>query len=736
MKRKNLYRISSCLIFLACSTGGGAQETPVADDYKNPALPLEERVESLLSQMTLEEKALQLSQGVLGQDYNVNNLVGGKAQDDPRMGSMICALEDPEKRNAYQKFIVEKSRLGIPMIFGYDVIHGYKTIFPVPLAQACSWNPELVRESCVVAAKESKASGIDWTFSPMIDIGRDPRWGRVVEGYGEDPYATGVFAAAAVKGYQGETIPYRIAACLKHFVGYGVSEGGRDYSYTDISRQALWETYLPPYEAGVQAGARTLMGAFNDICGVPASANPYTLKEVLRNKWGFTGFVVSDWSSVRQLMNQGYAANADDCVKKALEAGLDMEMVDGFYRRSIPSLVKSGDLDPKFVDDAVRNVLRVKFELGLFEHPYVEVKPVAERLLLPGYKALARQMAVESMVLLKNKDNLLPLSPDLKNIALIGPLAKDKDSLIGSWRGRGEARNVTDIEEGLRKVLPSSVNLHYAKGCGVNEGSDEELQEAVQAAEQSEVILLCLGETSTMNGENASRSTISLTSPQQKLFARLAELKKPIVLLLATGRPISLHTIEPRVSSILVTWHPGTEAGPAVADLLTGRENPSGRLAITFPRTEGQIPVYYNMRNRARPYQGKYQDISTEPMYWFGDGISYTTFEYGPLGLSARELTSSTPLTVNIDIKNTGSRAGKETVFLYIHDKVASVSQPMKRLIAFQKVELQAGESKTVSFTVDPARDLSFANSDGRRVLEPGEFEIIVKDKKETINLK
>ncbi len=735
MNRRNLYGASAFLLSLSCLSGN-AQNAVVDNDYKNPLLPIEERVESLLSQMTLEEKALQLSQGVLGQDYNVNNLAEGKIQEDPRMGSMICSLEDPATRNTYQKFIVEKSRLGIPMMFGYDVIHGYKTIFPVPLAQACSWNPELVRESCVIAARESKGAGIDWTFSPMIDIGRDPRWGRVVEGYGEDPYATGVFAAAAVKGYQGETVPYRIAACLKHFVGYGESEGGRDYSYTDISRQALWETYLPPYEAGVKAGARTLMGAFNDICGVPASANPYTLKEVLRNKWGFTGFVVSDWSSIRQLMNQGYASNADDCVKKALEAGLDMEMVDGFYKGSIPALVERKDMPVRAVDDAVRNVLRVKFELGLFENPYVDVKAAPDRLLLPNSKAVARQMAVESMVLLKNEGSILPLAPSLKNIALIGPLAKDKEALMGSWRGRGESKDVTDIEEGLRKILPATTKLHYAKGSGVNEGTEEELLEAVKAAEKSEVILLCLGETAWMNGENASRSTISLTEPQQALLSRLAGLNKPIVLLLATGRPISLHTIEPQVASILVTWHPGTEAGTAVADLLTGRENPSGRLAITFPRTEGQIPMYYNMRNRARPAQGKYQDLPTEPMYWFGDGISYTSYEYGNLVLSARETTTNTPVSVSIDIKNTGSRAGRETVFLYIHDKVASVSQPMKRLIAFQKVDLKAGESKSVSFTIDPVRDLSFANSEGRKILEPGEFELIVKDKKETILLK
>lgn len=718
-----------------CSLCTG-QDAGIQKDYKDASLPIEKRIESLLKQMTLEEKVYQLTQTVTGEDNNVNNALKNAADFDPRMGSTIMANEDPKVRNAYQKQALEKSRLGIPLIFGYDVIHGYKTIFPAPLAQACSWNPELVKEGCAIAARECKSAGIDWTFSPMIDIARDPRWGRIVEGYGEDPYATSVYAAAAVKGYQGEKPPYTIAACLKHFIGYGESEGGRDYAYTDISPQALWETYLPPYEAGVKAGALTLMGAFNDINGVPASANHYTLTEVLRGKWGFTGFVVSDWSSTGQLKNQGYVDTDPDVAKKCLEAGLDMEMVDGYYRDHIPHLIKEGKMDIKTVDEAVRNVLRVKFKTGLFDQPYVEEKPAAERLLQKEDRARARQMAVESMVLLKNKDHILPLSSDIKNIALIGPIAKDKRALIGSWVGRGEAKDTVDLEEGLKNALGGTAGIHYAKGCDIDKVSEDQLKEAVAAAEKSDVILLCVGENHAMNGENASRSTLSMTKPQLQLIDRLAGTKKPIVLLLATGRPLSLPDIEPSVAAILVTWHPGTEAGNAVADIVTGKENPSGRLAVTFPRSEGQIPVYYNMRNRARPYQGKYQDISTDPMYWFGDGLSYTDYEYGDLNLSQKEIAPGENFTVSVDVANKGQRPGKETVFLYIHDRAASVSQPVKRLIAFQKIDLKAGEKKKVDFTVVPERDLSFADSTGKKHLEPGKFDIMIKDKKGELLLK
>lgn len=708
-----------------------------SNDYKNASLPIEKRVESLLSQMTIEEKVFQLSQTATGNDTNVNNVVEKTTQFDPRLGSTIFPIEDPKIRNAYQRQAMTQSRLGIPIIFGYDVIHGYKTIFPVPLAQACSWNPDLVRDGCAVAAAECKSAGIDWTFSPMIDVARDPRWGRVVEGYGEDAYVNGVFAAAAVKGYQGETIPYKVIACLKHFVGYGESEGGRDYAYTNISDQALWETYLPPYETGVKAGARTLMAAFNDINGIPASANHFTMTEILRGKWGFTGFVVSDWGSVNQLKNQGYVDDNNDVAQKAIEAGLDMEMVDGYYRSHIPHLVKNGTIDIKTVDEAVRRVLRVKFEAGLFENPYVDEKPESERLLKPEYRAKARQMAVESMVLLKNKDNILPLADSVKNIALIGPLIKDKRALIGSWDGRGNPKDTVDIEEGLGAALAETGRtIHYAKGCDINKTTDDDLNAAVDAANKSDVILLCVGENHSMNGENASRSTLSMTKPQLQLIDKLVSLKKPIVLLLAIGRPLSLQDIEPNMSAILVTWHPGTEAGNAVADLVTGKENPSGRLAITFPRTEGQIPIYYCMRNRARPYQGKYQDISTDPMYWFGEGIGYSEFEYGNLALDSREITSSQDLTVSVDVTNKGKFDGKETVFLYIRDHAASVSQPIKRLIAFQKVDIPAGQTQKVEFKVNPQRDLSFVNAKGKRILEPGKFDLMTKDKKEEIMLK
>ncbi len=704
--------------------------------YKNSSLPTKQRINCLIKQMTLEEKVLQLSQTTIGTVDNINNVQHRVSDFDARLGSAIMYNEDPLVRNAFQKKAIEGTRLGIPIIFAHDVIHGFKTIFPTPLAQACSWNPELLRECCAIAAQESKGAGIDWTFAPMIDIARDARWGRIVEGFGEDPYAASIYAAAAVKGYQGEKPPYTIAACLKHFVGYGESEGGRDYTSTDISRQALWETYLPPYHSGVQAGACTLMGAFNTINGVPASANHYTLTEILRNQWNFKGFVVADWCSTGQVKNQGYVDTDPEVAEKCLEAGLDMEMINSYYRDHLPKLVEEGKVDLKTIDEAVRRVLRVKFELGLFDQPLVQERPASERLLLPINRQKARQMAVESMVLLKNDNHILPLTPEVDDIALIGPIVKDKRALLGSWAGRGEAKDTIDLEEGLRAACGDKVRIRSAKGCDYNKGSNQMLDEAVAIAQQSDVILLCLGENHAMNGENASRGSLSLTIPQLQLFDKLTQTRKPIVLLLATGRPISLQKIEPYVKAILVTWHPGTEAGHAVADIITGKENPSGRLAVTFPRTEGQIPIYYNMRPSARPYQGKYQDMSSEPMYWFGSGLSYTEYSYSSLELSASEITPQDSCTVSVEVTNKGKTAGKETVFLYIRDRAASITQPVKRLIAFQQVQLNPRETKKVQFSLVPSRDLSFVDDTGKTHLEPGSFDLMVDKHKTSLLLK
>lgn len=695
--------------------------------YKDASAPIEKRVADLLSRMNLEEKILQLNQSAYMND-NPNNQEEIKTQFEPRYGSVIYFSESPKARNMMQKKAMKETRLGIPIIFGYDVIHGYRTVYPISLAQACSWNPQRVEQLCAIAAAETKSAGIDWTFSPMIDVSRDPRWGRVSEGYGEDPLVNGIFGAASVKGYQGDQIPYKIAACLKHYVAYGESEGGRDYAYTDVSDQALWENYLPPYKTGIEAGALTVMSAFNDISGIPASANHYMLTEILRDKWGFQGFVVSDWYSVAQLKAQGYAADDSDATEKALEAGVDMDMVDFLYQNNLDTLVKQGKVDMAVIDKAVERILRVKFQLGLFDQPYVEEMPDSSRFLLPEYREQARLLAEETMVLLENKGNLLPLQQKYKKVAVIGPIAKDKGALLGSWNGKGHAEDVVDIYQGLSDIFPAGTVFSYAKGCDIEKELPGGFNEALRVAKDADVVILCLGESAGMSGENASRSTISLPAPQEALIEVVAQSKKPMVTLVAAGRPVGLTKIAPLSDALLAIWQPGVEGGHAVANILSGRVNPSARLAVTFPRTEGQIPVYHSMRNRARPYQGMYQDISTEPMYPFGYGLSYADFAYSNLTVSAPEVKGQTPFTVQVEVKNTSGTTGRETVMLYMRDKVASISQPYKKFIGFQQIELQPNESKIIEFTIKPDPVLAFTNSRGDLILEEGEFDFMVKN--------
>lgn len=700
---------------------------PKENVYKDASAPIEKRVADLLSRMNLEEKILQLNQSAYMND-NPNNQEEIQTKFEPRYGSVIYFSESPKARNMMQKKAMEETRLGIPIIFGYDVIHGYRTVYPISLAQACSWNPQRVEQLCAIAAAETKSAGIDWTFSPMIDVSRDPRWGRVSEGYGEDPLVNGIFGAASVKGYQGDQIPYKIAACLKHYVAYGESEGGRDYAYTDVSDQALWENYLPPYKTGVEAGALTVMSAFNDISGIPASANHYTLTEILRDKWGFQGFVVSDWYSVAQLKAQGYAADDSDATEKALKAGVDMDMMDFLYQNTLDTLVKQGRVDVTVIDEAVKRILRVKFQLGLFDQPYVEEIPDSSRFLLPEYREQARLSAEETMVLLENKGNILPLQQKYKKVAIIGPIAKDKKALLGSWSGKGHAEDVVDIYQGLSDIFPAGTVFSYAKGCDIEKQLPGGFNEALKVAKEADVVILCLGESAGMSGENASRSTISLPAPQEALLEVVSQSKKPVVTLVAAGRPVGLTKIAPLSDALLAIWQPGVEGGHAVANILSGQVNPSARLAVTFPRTEGQIPVYHSMRNRARPYQGMYQDISTDPMYPFGYGLSYANFAYSNLSVSAPEVKGQTPFTVRVEVKNTSETTGRETVLLYMRDKVASISQPYKKFINFQQIELQPNESKIVEFTIKPNPAMAFTNSRGDLVMEEGEFDFMVKD--------
>lgn len=702
--------------------------------YKDKNAPIEERIEDLVSRMTFEEKVLQLNQSISGLNNNSNNIGEAISEIPSGIGSLIYFESDPVFRNTLQRNAMEKTRLGIPILFGFDVIHGFRTVYPISLAQACSWNPELVKQLCRVAAKEASNSGINWTFSPMIDVSRDPRWGRVSECYGEDSYVNSIFGVASVKGYQGESLSdsNSIAACLKHYVGYGMSEGGRDYRYSDISRQALWETYLPPYEACVKAGAATLMSGFNDISGVPATANHYTLTEVLKEKWGHDGFVVSDWDAILQLTYQGVAKDRKEAALKAFMAGVEMDMKDSIYLEHLQQLVEENKIPMSKIDDAVARVLRVKFRLGLFDNPYTPVLTEKERYLQSEDIELAAKLAEESIVLLKNNNNILPFSNDVKKLAIIGPMAKDKENLLGSWSFNGKAKDVESIYEGIEKEFGETVKLHYAKGCDFDGDDESGFNQALSMAKQGDAIVICLGEKKGWSGENASRSTIALPAIQEKLLETLKSIGKPIVLILSNGRPLELVRLEPLSDAIVELWQPGIAGGTPLAGILSGRINPSGKLAMTFPLTTGQIPTYYNMRQSARPFDkmGDYQDISTEPLYWFGHGLSYTNYSYSNVKLSSNKITKNEKLIAEVTVSNTGKYSGKETVLWYISDPVCSISRPIKELKFFEKKEIDSGDSTIFTFEIDPMRDLSYVDENGNRLLESGEFYVIVNEAK------
>jgi beta-glucosidase len=708
-----------------------AQKKPI---YKDKNAPIESRIKDLIKRMTLDEKILQLNQFTVGYNTNINNEGGAINEIPPGIGSLIYFDADPVYRNEIQRNAIEKSRLGIPVLFGFDVIHGFRTVYPIALAQACSWNPNLVKLASEMAAKETKLSGIDWTFSPMIDVVRDPRWGRMAESYGEDPYVNSVFGVATVQGYQGKSLSDRfsIAACLKHFVGYGESEGGRDYHATDISAQSLWEAYLPPFEASIKAGAATVMSSFNDISGVPATANHYTLTEILKRQWKHDGFVVSDWAAIRQLIYQGVAENRKEAGFKAFMAGVEMDMADSIYLENLKILVDEKKVPIKNIDDAVSRVLRIKFRLGLFENPYTPIVPENERYLSLESRKVAEQLAEESIVLLKNSNNILPLSPTVKQIALIGPMAADKKNLLGSWSYNGKEDDVESIIEGIEKEFGKSATISYAKGCDF-EGNDESgFSAAIEAAQNSDIILLCLGEKKGWSGENASRSTIALPSIQEKLALELKKTGKPIVLILSNGRPLELVRLEPIADAILEIWQPGVAGGSPLAGILSGRINPSGKLSMTFPLTTGQIPVYYNSRPKARPYptNGIYQDIPTNPLYWMGYGLSYTSYKYSQIAISSSKIKKNEKLIVEVEVENIGKMTGLETVHWYISHPVSTISRPIKELKYFEKKEIVAGAKVKYRFEIDPMRDLSYPNSDGKRFLEAGAYFVMVNDQK------
>lgn len=727
---KRVFRIGSLLLvvnYLTVSCGTDARK------YKNASLPIEERVDDLLGRMTLKEKIAQLNQETLGYNNNANN-IGDDLNNISleEFGSLIYYGDTPSLRDSIQKMAVEKTRLGIPVLFGYDVIHGFRTNYPIPLAQACSWNPELTRAASEMAAMEAKAAGVNWTFSPMIDVARDARWGRVVEGYGEDPYTAGVFGAAAVKGYQGDTLSgtNSIAACLKHFVGYGLSEGGRDYSTTNISNQALWDTYFIPYQIAIKAGAATVMSAFNDINGIPASCNTYTLNEVLKGKWQFDGVVVSDWASIEHLTTQGVATDRKDAALKGFLGGVDMNMKDRCYLDHLADWVEEGKIPIETIDNAVKRVLRLKFKLGLFEKPY-SIEPSSS---IEARRMIAEKAVEETIVLLKNKNNILPLQ-NAKRIAVVGPIAKDKENIIGSWYAHGKSSDVESVFEGLEKEFKQQVALLYAQGCDF-EGTDTSgFQEAFHTASKADAVLVCLGEKVGWTGENSSRSTLSLPSIQEQLLKRISEAGKPIILLLSNGRPIELYRMEPYCDAIVEMWQPGVAGGTPVAGILSGRINPSGKLAITFPYSAGQIPIYYNERRKCRTHQGGYHDIPSSPMYEFTHGLSYTTFEYGEMKVSKSVFEEKDKVTVEVPVRNTGKREGLETVHWFISVPVSPISRPVKELRYFEKQLIKPGETKIFKFEINPMENLSFVTPEGKRFIEPGAFFIIVKNQQVKLEL-
>lgn len=732
--RKKVLILGLCLLGVTHSLSSKDKKSiPL---YKDAKAPIEKRIDDLISRMTLEEKILQLNQYTLGRNNNVNN-VGEEVKKVPsEIGSLIYFDINPELRNSMQKKAMEESRLGIPIIFGYDAIHGFRTIYPISLGQACSWNPGLVEQACAVSAQEARMSGVDWTFSPMIDVARDPRWGRVAEGYGEDPYTNGVFAAASVRGYQGDDMSAenRMAACLKHYVGYGASEAGRDYIYTEISAQTLWDTYLLPYEMGVKAGAATLMSSFNDISGVPGSANPYIMTEILKKRWKHDGFIVSDWGAVEQLKNQGLAATKKDAARYAFNAGLEMDMMSHAYDRHLKELVEEGKVTMAQVDESVRRVLRVKFRLGLFERPYTPVTNEKDRFFRPQSMAVAAQLAAESMVLLKNDNQILPLT-NKKKIAVVGPMAKNGWDLLGSWCGHGKDTDVEMLYDGLTAEFGGDAELRYAMGCKPQGNDRSGFAGALDVARWSDVVIVCLGEMLTWSGENASRSTIALPQIQEELVKELKEAGKPIILVLSNGRPLELNRMEPLCDAILEIWQPGINGARSMAGILSGRINPSGKLAMTFPYSTGQIPIYYNRRKSGRGHQGFYKDITSDPLYPFGHGLSYTEFKYGTVTPSATKVKRGDKLSAEVTVTNTGARDGAETVHWFISDPYCSITRPVKELKHFEKQFIKAGETKTFRFDIDLERDFGFVNEDGKRFLEAGEYHILVQGQTVKIEL-
>lgn len=724
-------------------TTGSAQQQTTGSATVAPVqqTAMDQFISELISKMSIEEKVGQLN--LLSSDWDKTGpTLSADYQEQIKAGKVGAVF------NAYtanftrelQKMAVEQTRLGIPLLFGYDVIHGHRTIFPISLGEAASWDLASVKASARVAATEASAEGLHWTFAPMVDISRDPRWGRISEGSGEDVFLATELAKARVHGFQGDDLKATdtVLACAKHYAAYGQAQAGRDYHSTDMSERELWETYLPPFKATVDAGVGSFMTAFNDLNGVPATANHYLIKDILKHRWGFDGFVVTDYTSINELVPHGLAEDLSHAGQLALNAGVDMDMQGAVYSKHLPELLAQGKVSEAQLDQAVRRILEMKYKLGLFEDPYrySDEQRQADQIYKAEHLAAARDGARKSFVLLKNENKVLPLSAK-QSIALIGPLADSKADMIGSWSAAGDriTKPVT-LREALVERLGPDTPIHYAKGAGYEFTDTDQsgFAEAIAAAKKADVIILAMGEKWDMTGEAASRVELDFPGTQHALMKELKKLGKPMVLVLMSGRPMTINWANDNLDSILHTWYAGTQGGHAIADVLYGDYNPAGKLPVTFPRHVGQIPIYYNMKNTGRPYEpegpeqkyrSRYLDSSNQPLYPFGFGLSYTSFSYSAVTLSSAQLKPAEEITASVTLTNTGDRAGEEVVQLYIQDKTASVTRPVRELKGFQKVMLDKGESKTVQFSIKAA-DLAFYNLDMAYVAEAGEFNLFI----------
>jgi beta-glucosidase len=713
---------------------------------------IDQKVNALLKKMTIEEKIGQLNQ------YTGDNSATGPITINPNkqaeikagiIGSMLNVVGTKYTRQ-YQELAMQ-SRLKIPLLFGQDVIHGYKTTFPLPLAEAASWDLQAIELAARVAATEAAASGIHWTFAPMVDIGRDPRWGRVMEGAGEDTYLGSKIAYARVKGFQGNKLGdlNSVMACVKHFAAYGAAVGGRDYNSVDMSERMLWETYLPPFKAALDAGAATFMNSFNDLNGIPATGNVHLQRDILKGKWNFQGFVVSDWGSIGEMVAHGYSKDLKAAALSAITAGSDMDMESNAYRYHLADLVKEGKVPVELIDDAVKRILRKKFELGLFEDPYrySDQKRADKALNNPEHRKAALDVAQKSIVLLKNENETLPLSKNLKTIAFIGPMVKEYKENMGFWSVElpevDYNKWIVSQWDGLQNKVGKNTKLLYAKGCEVDGDNKDGFAEAVATAKQADVVILSIGERRDMSGEAKSRSNLHLPGVQEDLVKAIQATGKPVVVLVNAGRPLIFNWTADNVPAIVYTWWLGTEAGNAIANVLFGDYNPSGKLPMTFPREIGQIPIYYNHYSTGRPakdedsknYVSAYIDLKNSPKFPFGYGLSYTKFNYSGLKLSSTKMKNNETIKVSFQLSNVGKVAGEEVVQLYLKDKFGSVVRPILELRDFQKVKLNAGESKTIEFTIDKEK-LSFYNDKLEFIAEAGDFEVMIGASSADIKLK